>query len=544
MQFARTQALALTLGMDELTGLNHAIDTKAGSNTALPDSQVPIAFGIIATLVCVKLALHLLTNAFGPYEFHRDEFLYFAMGEHLRLWHMDFPPLIAILSEVTRGLLGDSVFAIRLPLALVSTTLLVIAALTARELGGGRFAQGLAGFAVLASVLFLRTGNLFQPVAIDQLWWTLALFFLLKLCRSDNHRWWIAFGVVCGLGLLTKHSMLIFGFAAFVAILATPARRWLGTPWPWLGAGIAFVIGSPSLVGQLTLGFPVLDQMGDLRGAQLARVSAMSFLLDQPMMHSGFLVAAIGTGALLFRREWHRYRIVGWTCVGAFATLILLHGKSYYVGPIYPVLFGAGAVVLERFSVPKWGTIVRWGIVSVMTLYLIVLFPMGLPILPPSTMERYLTTIGAQSAATTNVGDQERIPQDFADMLNWREQVAEVARIYHALPETDRERTVILASNYGEAGAIDFYGPSYDIPKAIAVVGTYWFFGPGDLPGDVTIMHGFDLEDIDDLCGTLEQAGTVGHPFAVREEHNVIIRICREPRQTLQNLWPSLEGNN
>ena len=155
-----------------------------------------------------------------------------AMGEHLRLFSMDFPPFISIVSQVTRGILGDSIFAIRLPIALFSTALVVVAALTARELGGGRFAQGLAALAVLANVLFLRTGSLFQPVAIDQFWWTLALFAMVKLARTEEPRWWIVFGTACGLGLLTKFSMLVFGFAATLALLVTPTRRAFLTRWP------------------------------------------------------------------------------------------------------------------------------------------------------------------------------------------------------------------------------------------------------------------------------------------------------------------------
>jgi hypothetical protein len=521
-----------------------ATESDRDTSSRNEDERLPLAIGILATLVCAKLALHLLTNAFSPYEFHRDEFLYFAMGEHLRLWHMDFPPFIAMLSEITQAFLDDSLFGIRLPIALFSTLLLVFAALSAQELGGGRFAQALAGFGVLASVMFLRAGNLFQPVALDQLWWTAGLFCLLKLCRTDNPRWWLLYGALCGLGLLTKFSMLLFGFATFAALLVTPARRWLVTPWPWLGALIAFIIGSPSIVGQISLGFPVLDQMSDLRGAQLARVSALSFVLEQPMLHGGFVVAVIGAAALVFKREWRPHRLVGWTCVAAFVTLILLHGKSYYIAPIYPILFGAGAVALERFRIPNVGTAVRWGIVGVMGLYFVVLLPIALPILPPATMERYLSTIGAQSAATSNVGEQERIPQDFADMLNWREQVEHVAAVYNSLPDTDRERAVIFASNYGEAGAIDFYGPRYGIPKAIAVVGTYWFFGPGDLPGDIVILHGVGRDEAADYCGTIEVVSTVTHPFAVEEERDVVISICREPRQTLQELWPSMAGNN
>jgi hypothetical protein len=504
----------------------------------------PIAIGVIATLIGIKLALHLATNLFGPYEIHRDAFLYMAMGEHLRLFAMDFPPFIALLSETTRGLLGDSLFAIRLPSALMSCLLLLVATLTARELGGGRFAQGLAGLCVLASTLFLRSGNLFQPVVIDQLWWTLALFALIKLFRTDDRRWWIVFGIVAGMGLLTKFSMLIFGFAVFLALLLTPARRELLTRWPWIAAAIAVVVGSPSFIGQISLDWPLLQQMGELRGGQLSRVTPLEFLGDQPRMGLGFIVALLGLGALTFGSKWRLYRLVGWSCLLAFVTVIALKGKAYYIGPVYPVLYGAGAAVLERFRVPRWGAVVRWGIAALVLAYGAVALPIALPILAPPTMERYLVWLGMQDAAETNVGAQERIPQDYADMLNWREQVKEVARVYHELPPDDRERAVILASNYGEAGAIDFYGPRYGLPKARAFVGSYWFFGPGDLPGHVIIFHGFEDDDFRDFCASINAAGFVTHPYAVGEERDLTVYVCREPSRTLQEMWPGFEGEN
>ena len=491
----------------------------------------------------MKLIAHFATNLFGPYEIHRDAFLYFAMGEHLSLWRMDFPPFIGMLSEVTRFTLGDSLFALRLPPALMSTGLVVIAALTAREMGGHRMAQGLAGLGVIASPLYLRSGNLFQPVVIDQLWWTLALFFLVKLCRTDDHRWWIAFGIVTGFGLLTKFSVLIFGLGTLLALLATPSRRWLRTRWPWLAGVIAFIIGSPSIIGQITLNFPVLTYMVELREDQLSRQLIVPFIVEQPIMLGGFFLAVVGVLAMGLGRKWAQYRLVAWTAIMTFALFILLRGKPYYLGPIYPVLFGAGAVMLDHISSSRRRVVVQWGMATYMVVYTAVLLPMGLPILPPATMERYLVAIGQQeAAATTNVGHQERIPQDYADMLNWEEQVAEVARVYHALPPEDRERAVILTSNYGEAGAIDFYGPRYLLPGAIAFVGTYWFFGPGDLPGDILILHGYREDDWDDFCESKEAAGFVTHPFAVSEQRDLTIYVCRNPRITLQELWPQVEG--
>ncbi|KPK55630.1 MAG: hypothetical protein AMS21_13445 [Gemmatimonas sp. SG8_38_2] len=504
--------------------------------------RAPLALAIVGGLVTLKLLAHLVTNAFSPYEFHRDAFLYMAMGEHLRLFTMDFPPGIAILSQATRGLLGDSLFALRLPIALFSSALALLAALTARELGGSRFAQGLAVLAVLASPLFLRTGNLFQPVVLDQFWWTLGLFALVKLARTEEPRWWIVFGIACGLGLLSKFSMLIFGFAVFLALLVTPGRRAFLTRWPWIAAAIAVVLGSPSFIGQIRLGWPLFDQMGDLRSAQLARVTPLGFFSDQLLMGMGFVVAVIGIAGLVFAPSWRRYRTVGWTAVFAFVTLLVLRGKSYYIGPIYPVVFGAGAVVLERFRVPKWGAVARWATVALIAAYGALTVPAGLPILEPSTMERYLAWLSIDQATETNVGGRERLPQDYADMLNWREQVEEIARVYRTLPQEERDLAVILASNYGEAGAIDFYGPRYGLPKAHAFVGTYWFFGPGELPGEVVILHGFREDDFSSYCGSKTAAGFVTHPYAVAEQRDLILYVCRDPALTMQELWPRLEG--
>ncbi|UCD25270.1 MAG: glycosyltransferase family 39 protein, partial [Gemmatimonadota bacterium] len=224
-------------------------------NRAKPESgSTRLAWSIVGLMVVVKLALHFGVNLLGPYEFHRDEFLYMAMGEHLQLWSMDFPPFIAIVSEFTRSLFGNSLFAIRLFPALFGAALLVLAATLARDLGGRRLAQLLAAFFVFASLLFMRAANLFQPVVFDQVWWTVALLALVKLGSSNDRRWWILFGVACGFGLLSKFSVLIFGLAALIGLLISTRRTDLLTPWPWYAALIAFAIGSPSIVGQIQLG--------------------------------------------------------------------------------------------------------------------------------------------------------------------------------------------------------------------------------------------------------------------------------------------------
>jgi len=232
----------------------------------------PVAWRIVGSLAAFCLLLHLATNVFTPYGIHRDELLYLAMGRHLRLFHMDFPPAIAILAEFSRRTLGDSLWAIRFFPALAGATMVVLAALVAREMGGRRFAQSLAAIAVLTNQLFLRAANLYQPVVLDQLAWTVALYALVRLIRSADSKWWIVFGVAMGFGLLAKFSILFFGLAALVALVVTSERRWLFTPWPWIAMAITLVLGSPSILGQINLGYPVLGQMRDLRTVQLERV--------------------------------------------------------------------------------------------------------------------------------------------------------------------------------------------------------------------------------------------------------------------------------
>ncbi len=468
-----------------------------------------------------------------------------AMGEHLRVWHMDFPPLIAILSRAIRALAGDSIVALRLVPAAASAGLIVVAGLSARELEGGRFAQGLAALAVLASPLYLRTGTLFQPVALDQLWWTLGLFFLLKLVITDDPGWWIPFGTAVGLGLLTKFSILIFGASVLLALLATRKRRWLATPWPWAAAVLALLVGHPSLIGQLALDFPLLGQMRDLSDTQLSRVSPPGFLLDQLLAVPGTPIALLGVLALVGDRRWRDHRLIGVVAIVAFGLVLLANGKSYYIAPIYPVLFGAGAVVLAGVEARPWGAVLRWGSAGLLAVYLGLTAPLGLPLLGPAAMEDYQVRLGLEERVTeTNVGGQERLPQDYADMLGWPELVAEVDRIYDALPPSERDRAVILASNYGEAGAIDFYGPELGLPPARAFVGSYWFFGPGELPGDVLILVGFERDDFAEYCGAVEAAGRVDHPYPVAEQRNQTIFVCRDPLTTLQKFWPTVRGTN
>jgi 4-amino-4-deoxy-L-arabinose transferase-like glycosyltransferase len=538
-----------------LTGsYQQAFGVAKESVTRADRPRPPFAAGIVLTLAALKFGLHMIVLAVTPYGIQRDAFLYFAMGDHLRLWRMDFPPLIAIMGNIQTAIFGHTLAAARVFPALEGCAILITAALIARELGGGRFAQGLATLPMFTAGIFLRPANLFQPVVLDQLWWTLALLFLAWAARADaegnphaGRNAWLAFGVAMGLGLLTKFSILFIGLAMLCALLVTRLRRALATPWPWVAAAIAFAIGSPSIVGQINLGFPVAGQMRSLNASQLVHVSYASFVLGQPLM-TGFiawLVCIIGAAALLAWKPLRPYRVVGLACVFAFVLLMVLHGKAYYVGPIYPTLFAAGAVWLDRAAfarVPSVPRVFRWGVVAGMITEGALILPIALPILSPEHTAVYIARLGAEAVNATNWGGTDLIPQDFADQLGWEHQVETVARVYNSLSPVEQSQTVIGADNYGEAGALEFFGARYHLPPVVCGCGSYWYFGPGKRPGKVLIDVGTDSAGLATIWRDVRLAARIRSPWSVIEERDVPVWIARDPRITLQQAWPTIQG--
>jgi hypothetical protein len=511
-------------------------DIEPAAFAPVADPRPPLWTAPLAALLAIKLAAHVVTNLVTPYELHRDELLYLAMGSHLRLWHMEFPPMIALLAQTARVFGDGSLFAVRMIPALAGLGVLALAVLIARELGGGRMAQLLTGTAVLMPPIFLRPANLFQPVVLDQLWWLLGFYALARWLNTRDPRYWLLLGAAGGLGLLTKFSILFFGFAVLAALLATRERRAFATPWPWIAIGMALLIGHPSIVGQVALGFPVAGQMENLREVQLQRTSFGDFVMGQVRWGPGIGLAVAGATGLLLLPALKRYRVLGIAGIVAFAAFAVAKGKHYYVGPIYPMLYAAGGVLAEQVSRPRFRGAVGWGAGALIVLYGVATLPFGLPILEPATMARYAAATGMTAAVTTNRGVVLRLPQDYGDMLGWRAQADAVAQVYDSLPPEDQARTVLFAANYGEAGALDLYGPRHGLPPVVSFAGSFYYFGVPDRPADIVLTLGVSAEDLGDYCGVIEAAGRVTHTWTV-EENDVPIFVCREPRRPLADAW-------
>lgn len=504
------------------------------------DHRPPVSFAAL-WLIAAKLTSHVVAAFITPYEFHRDELLYFSMGTHLRLFEMDFPPFIALLSEAVRNTVGVSVVSYRITPALFGIGVMLLAVLIARELGGSSRAQVLTAIAVLFNPLFLRSASLFQPVVIDQLWWLLGFWALLRLVNTEDQRWWILLGLAGGLGLLSKFSILFFGLAVLAGLLLSSRRKAILGPWPWVALGIALLIGSPSIVGQVRLGFPVLEQMSGLQEGQLSRISLGEHLFEQAIWGPQILLAAAGLVALLAAPRLKRYRLVGWIALSALVLFAALKGKSYYTGPIHPVLYGAGAVWLEGLARPRLRALFGWGLGIAVVAWGGFVLPFGLPVVPPEPMARYAAMTGITAGTKTNWGAQLELPQDYADMLGWREKAEAVASmLFVAEPRLARERAgaLLYGANYGQAGALDLYGRELGLPPVISLAGSWYFFGPGDRPGNPIVLLGVEPEEIVSLgCASVELATRVENYWAVPEERDVPVTICYDPSISAQRLW-------
>jgi hypothetical protein len=492
---------------------------------------------VLSVLVAVTLGVHLVVAATTSYGLHRDELLYLAQGRHLDWGFLEAPPFIAALARTLQETIGPSVFAVRLLPALAGAALVLLTGLMTRSLGGGPFAILLAGLCVLIAPVYLRTHTLFQPVPFDQLWWTAAAFFLMQRITSANRRYWLLLGLACGIGLLTKYSMLVLGAGILGGLLLTPLRRDLATWWPWLAALIAFGMALPNIIWQAQHDWPLLSHVRTLTSTQLVYVSRADFLIEQILMLHPFTwpVWSIGLVAL-FRRWDGRYRVLGWTFVACLALFLLIGGKPYYLAPAYPMLFAAGAVAVSTYL--RRRSILRTGAITLLLMGGLALSPMGVPVLSPPAMARYLAFTGLDATVRDETDQPMRIPQDYADMLGWREQVARVAEVYHALSAAEQKETMIIAANYGEAGAIDHYGPDHGLPPAISASGSYYLWGPSNRSGDVAIVIGFARSDATPFFEHCTDARPIRHTWA--RERTVPLLVCRHPHRPLQAVWPTL----
>jgi 4-amino-4-deoxy-L-arabinose transferase-like glycosyltransferase len=500
--------------------------------------------GLLLGLSAAKLLIHAALS--GRYGYFRDELYFLDCGRHLDWGYVDHAPMIGLVAKVAL-LLGGSLHVLRLIPAVAGALLVALTVVLARELGGRRFAQGLAGLAVIAAPIYLGTDSLLTMNAFEPLFWMGCVWALVRIVRGGDPRLWLVFGALAGLGLMNKHSTVFFGAAVAAALLLVPERRQLRTAWPWIGAGLALLVFLPNLVWQVRHDFATLEDLRNVaRSGKNVRLGPAEFVLQQVViLHPVLFPLWIGGLAWLFRGRGGRFRILAWIYVVLFVMLVALKAKNYYLAPIYPMLFAAGAVGLEE-ALDRRTTRGRiWpkaAVVAVIVAAGLVVAPVALPLLPPERYVAYEKALGF-GPPKTEVAHRGPLPQIFGDQFGWPELVAEVAGIYRSLPSEERARTGIFANNYGEAGAVALFGPRYGLPRPISAHQSYFLWGPGSFDGDALIVLQDDRESLERVCRSVEQAGVHDHPWGMAEENNPIF-VCRGLKVPLRTLWPRLKKWN
>ncbi len=509
------------------------------------DPRPALDWAVLALLAGAKALAHL--PGLWRYGYFRDELYFLDCGRHLAFGYVDHAPLVGLYAKVAL-LLGGSLPALRVLPLLAGVGTVVLTILIARELGGGRFAQALAGLAILIAPVHLMLASILSMNAFEPLFWMGAILVMIRIIRSGDSRLWLVFGLLVGLGLENKHSTVFFGLAVAAAVVLTPLRRELAKPWIWLGAAVALALFLPNLVWQWQHHFPTLEDLRNVRASgKNVELGPLAFMAEQVlMMHPMTVPIWIAGLWSLLAGEGRRFRALGWVYLVLLVTMMALHGKDYYLAPAYPMLLAAGGVAFERvfarISRPFRRAAVQAAALVLLAAAGAATAPMALPLLEPEAFVAYQKALGV-SPQKTEVAHVGPLPQLWGDQFGWPELVTDVARVYRSLSPEERARAAIYASNYGEAGAINLFGPAMGLPAAVCAHQTHSFWGPPDGDPDVIIWLQWRREWLEGLCGSIEKAGEHRHPWGMAEE-NRPIWVCRDPVQPLHDLWPRLKHWN
>jgi hypothetical protein len=489
----------------------------------------------------VTLLVHLLTN--GRYGYFRDELYYIACGRHLAFGYVDQPPLSILLLRLSQVLLGDSLFAIRLLPALAGAATVALTALIARELSGRGWAVALGCAGSLCALFNLAVGNFFSMNAFESLFWMGCIYLLVLIINGGSPSLWLWFGVLLGLGLENKHSTAFFAVSIFAALLLTPERRHFAEKWIWSGGLIGFAIALPNVLWQAQHHWPTYELLSNIAHSDKnVPLSPAQFIVQQVFfMNPGTLPLWLAGLCWVFGSpDGRRYMALGISYLVMLAEFIILHGKSYYLAPAYPMLFAAGGIAVERIFANR----LKWFKAGLLLLILAsgtLLAPLAVPILPPAKLVAYMRAIRLEPPRT-ETSHTAPLPQIFADQFGWQEMVGSVGHVYNHLRPEDKKRAAIFCQNYGEAGAIDFFGPKFGLPPAISGHQNYFLWGPRNWTGEVALVLDTRDDDEREQFASVEDLGQiVSSPWAMPFERRMHVYLCHDLKANVREFWPQVK---
>jgi Dolichyl-phosphate-mannose-protein mannosyltransferase len=485
--------------------------------------------GVLVVLAVIRVVLHCLTN--GQYGFHRDELQTLDDARHMDWGFVAYPPVTALIARLALTLFGTSLIGFRFFAAVAVSAAMVLAGLIACELGGARREQILTAIAVAISPVSLIQGAVLQYVAFDYLWGVLLAYFLVRLLKSQDPRWWLAIGAALGLGMETRYTMGFLALGIVAAVFLSDARRYLASRWLWAGAAVSILVFMPNLIWQATHHFISLDFLAHIHARDVGQGRAKGFLLGQATTCLNIVtvpLAILGLWFYLIREEGRRYRFLGWMFVVTFALFYVAQSRSYYTAPLYPMLIAAGSVLWGKWLDglrPAWSKVAQGIEWLALTAGGIALALLVLPVAP----------IGSHIWKVTS-----KLHDQFREELGWDDLAQTVATIFNSLPPTERANTGILTGNYGEAGALNLYGPSLGLPQAMSGTNSFWYRGYDKRQPQTVILVGFDLDEGNELFRSCNVSAKNANRFGVVNEESrdhPDILVCRDLRQPWSAFW-------
>jgi 4-amino-4-deoxy-L-arabinose transferase-like glycosyltransferase len=498
------------------------------------------AGGIVLIIAAAKLIVHLFAD--HNYGYFVDELYYLTCSDRLDWGYVDQPPLVALILKLTRAILGDSLPAIRFLPAVAGAALVFLTGAIARELGGERFSQGFAALCALLAPGFLALDAFYSMNAFEPLFWMGFAYLIIRVVKTGNQKLWLWIGLLCGLGLENKYSMLIFGAGIVTGLVLTPERQAFRHKWIWIGGAIAGVLFLPNVLWNIQHHFPFLELQANIRRS--GRNVDLNFLgfWGQEALSMLPLTLPVWLAGLwfFFSSAGKHFRALGWAWLFTGIVIVVANPRIYYLFPAFPLVFAAGAVQWEQ-----WTARVKWLRVAYSGLLLtagIILAPLAVPVLPVETYIRYSNALhlGPPRIENNRLGP---LPQIYADQFGWDEMAATVGRIYNGLPPDIRAKTAIFGQNYGQAGAIDFFGPKYGLPKALSGHQNYFLWGSRGYTGESMIILDDHQSTLERLFDHVEKAGYVEHPYSMPYQHFDVF-YCRGMKKPLPELWPDLKQWN
>ena len=489
-----------------------------------------LGLGFAMAAVVFHLVMNLWQSATG-WGYFRDEMYYLMCGRRLAWGYVDHGPMVALQARVAETVFGRSLAGIRMFAGVAGGLRLLLTGLLAWTLGGRRAAQGLAMIGVFVAPQYLGGDGYLSMNSWESTFWMTCVLALVMMARGESSgrgaRWWLVFGGAAGLGLLNKPSMTFFLVALLVALLVSPQRRLLMTPWMLAGVGAMLVIVAPNLLWQVHNQWPTLEFLHNGRVENKNVIlGPVAFLAAQwqGLLPVTVLIWGAGLVWLLRRSAW---RWLGVMFVVFLAIMMGLHAKDYYVMPVYPVLFAAGGVAWEdRLRAERRDRVFGMPVLEAVLIALgVLILPMSTPVLRPEAWLRYVTALHLRGASskTENQATSD-LPQFYADRFGWQEEVDQVTAAIAQLSPEERAKVGIFCGNYGEASAINFLGRG--LPRAISGHNSYWLWGPEGETGEVMItVSGASPAEVAEIYREVKIVGRLTAEHAMPYEHKNIYLV-------------------